>query len=84
MVKREYRKISPDTYEVIVTPPAFLGCKSASVILNQEQFERYNTWLSGKTLIQDALKDLSAEEREILITGIDQANWDRMFGSKDE
>lgn len=43
-----------------------------------------NRWVNGE-LIQVAMPYLSANESEILKTGIDQQSWDEMFaGSEDE
>lgn len=40
-------------------------------------------WQSGE-LIQDALPELSADQRELLISGTCGMCWDDMFGSSDE
>lgn len=40
-------------------------------------------WQNGK-LAQDAFPYLSADEREMLISGICPACWDRMFGGEDK
>lgn len=39
---------------------------------------RFHDWMNGRN-IQDALPNLSANEREMLISGIDPAYWDSMF-----
>ena len=41
-------------------------------------------WQSGKKLIQQAFPYLSAGQREMLITGICDACWDKMFGEEGE
>lgn len=43
----------------------------------------YNTWSDG-TLVQDAFPYLSAEEREILVSGICPDCWDSMFSDEEE
>lgn len=40
-------------------------------------------WQGGE-LIQDALSELSAGQRELLISGTCETCWDEMFGSSDE
>lgn len=40
-------------------------------------------WQSG-VLIQDAMPDLSADERELFISGTCGKCWDEMFGTSDE
>ena len=42
-----------------------------------------NEWLNGG-LIQSCFGYLNSEQREILMTGNDDAAWERMFGSYDE
>ena len=68
-------------YKVTVTPPAWSGfTEGASVILNIDQFSRYNSWMNGAMLIQEALPELSSADREILMTGIGPQQWDDEFG----
>ena len=40
-------------------------------------------WLNG-AFIQDAMPDVSAGDREFLISGISPAGWDQMFQESDE
>jgi hypothetical protein len=40
--------------------------------------EQLFSWVDGE-LIQDAMPQLSAEEREFLMTGITPAEWDSVF-----
>lgn len=42
-----------------------------------------NEWLNGG-LIQNCFPYLSADEREILMTGIDAQGWDEMFGETED
>jgi hypothetical protein len=42
-----------------------------------------NEWLNGG-LIQNCFPYLSADEREILMTGLDKQDWDDMFGGPEE
>ena len=44
--------------------------------IRQGQLDR---WLSGE-LIQNAMPNLSADQREFLMTGITPAEWNEMFG----
>ena len=41
-----------------------------------------SAWQGG-TLIQDAMPKLSAEERDFIISGSTQADWDNMFGEEE-
>lgn len=42
-----------------------------------------NRWVNGES-IQNCFPYLSAEQREILMTGNDNEAWDKLFGSDDE
>jgi len=42
-----------------------------------------NRWVNGES-IQSCFPHLTAEEREILLTGNDDEAWERLFGSDDE
>ena len=52
--------------------------KEASTKIMRLTPEQYDTWQSG-AYIQDALPHLNNEEREFLISGLDQQAWDEMF-----
>ena len=41
--------------------------------------EGYNEWRRGEKTIQRALPDTSPSDRELLISGICQSCWDKMF-----
>ena len=42
-----------------------------------------NLWINGES-IQNCFPSLTAEEREILLTGNDDEAWERLFGGGDE
>lgn len=42
--------------------------------------EQYNSWKGG-TLIQEAMPDLSPNDREFIMTGITSEEWDKEFGT---
>ncbi len=44
--------------------------------------EQYNNWLKGNILIQEAMPELTPGEREFIMTGISEEEWDDTF--KDE
>ena len=41
--------------------------------------EQLNEWENGK-LIQEAMPDLSPDEREFIKTGVSPNEWNKMFG----
>ena len=45
--------------------------------------EQYLAWLDG-TLIQDAMPNISADEREFIMTGITPQEWDNAMGIDEE
>ena len=59
----------------VVTTCPFCG-RSNAVEVNEID---YLDWQDGK-MAQDAFPYLSADEREMLISGIDSECWDKMFG----
>ena len=46
--------------------------------------QQYNDWKLNGVLIQNAMPNLSASDREWLMTGIHEQEWDNIFGEKDE
>jgi hypothetical protein len=51
---------------------------------------KYKLWLeevllqgNKRTLIQDAFPDLTADQREFIMTGITPEEWDQMFSNPD-
>ena len=41
--------------------------------------DQFLSWING-SLIQDGMPDISADEREFIMTGITPDEWDAMFG----
>jgi hypothetical protein len=71
--------VTPTGYRVTVTPPVWSGFESgSSVDLTIDQYERYLRWLGGGFQIQEALPELNADQREILMSGIGPQDWDQM------
>lgn len=61
---------------VIVATPECAVCKEKSFIPVER--ERYERWMGG-AYIQHAFANLTADEREVLITGTHPACWKRLF-----
>ena len=49
------------------------------ITVTQEQLDR---WQAGE-LIQNAMPNLSADDREFVMTGITAEEWDEVFGEDD-
>ena len=41
--------------------------------------DQFLSWIDG-SLIQDVMPNISADEREFIMTGITPSEWDAMFG----
>ena len=54
--------------------------KLQTIEVNESQ---YNDWMAGKN-IQRAFPDLSADQRELLISGICHECWEEIFPEEDE
>jgi hypothetical protein len=65
-------------YRIEITPPKFMGGVTVSVALTEQEFAGYLRWQRGEP-IQWCLPDLSADDREKLLTGLDQATFNRLF-----
>lgn len=63
----------------ITTTCPFCG-RSTDVLVDEVE---YGCWLEGMS-IQDAMPDLSPDEREMLISGICPNCWEQMFGSDED
>lgn len=66
------------TYKVIAKAP-FGGFEPSEITLTSEQLKRFEEWRStNRALIQDYMPELSASEREILLSGISPKDWERL------
>lgn len=54
-----------------------VNCKKKHTII--VPIAGYKLWASGQALIQDALPGLSADERELLVSNICPACWNKLF-----
>jgi hypothetical protein len=72
------------TWKITVTPPAWSGFNASTVVLTQDQYNRYLEWQSGASVIQACLRDLSADVREILLSGISPTDWNAAFADDDK
>lgn len=81
--KRANKPQDDGTVIVTVTPPAVLQLKGRpeGLKLTNSQFKRYLMWVgSGGMMIQDALPDLSASDREYLMSGLSDEDMLTMEG----
>lgn len=83
-IKREAVQLFSGAWLITVTPPPASGFGPTNTVLTPDQYQRYLNWLQHKSLIQDALPDLSKNQREILMTGIDQDQWNDTIKDDEE
>lgn len=69
-------------YTMLVQKTSILSNKTTEMDLPITQ-EQIDHWQESGLLIQDAFPQLSAEQREFLITGITPTEWNATFGSWD-
>ena len=81
--KREHWAQSDGSYLVSVTPPAFMNLPKQTVKLNSDQYRRYCDWFAGQGLIQEKLFDLSADQREILQSGIGPEDFAKLYSEEE-
>ena len=86
--KREEKQVEGG-WEVYVTPhPMFWGGKKEPpkhcVKLTDEQFLKYKMWLGGDILIQNALPDLTASQREVLMSGLGDEEFNELAMEDEE
>lgn len=72
-------------YILMVTPPKLLGPKpTVHVHLSADQYRRYLKWMDNGELIQNALFDLPADQREMIITGLCDEDFQNAVRSDEE
>jgi hypothetical protein len=82
---REAFRQSDGLWKVTVTPPAWSGFKRGSnLLLTDEQYARYQTWLEHGGGIDEIMPDLSPDEREGLQSGIPGPDFDDFAARMDD
>jgi hypothetical protein len=70
---------------VKVTPPTWAKAGTgASIELTEDQYRRYQLWRNTGSLIQNALPELTAAQREILMTGMDDDTFHKYIGPESD
>jgi len=59
-----------DRWLIRVSPPAILKAPNQTLILTEDQHERFLKWRNNEGHIQDMLPDLTPGAREVLLTGL--------------
>lgn len=67
---------------MLITRPSQLTGINRTMDLNVTE-DQINKWKEG-ACIQDAMPQLTNDEREFIMTGITQEEWDKAFGDNDE
>lgn len=72
-------------WTVTVIPPAWSGfTKGGSIGLTSEQYLRYLDWLKDGSLIQEVFPELDLDQREILLSGISNEEFDEFAREEDD
>jgi hypothetical protein len=66
---------------IIETVPCIRCNETSSITVDADS---YTKWAVFGELIQDAFPDMTADNRELLISGIHPACWDAMFNTEEE
>tara|TARA_R110000823_G_scaffold216404_1_gene345975 strand:- start:222 stop:458 length:237 start_codon:yes stop_codon:yes gene_type:complete len=72
-----YTQVKQLEHNLSVTKPSMLSGLENTMVLDIT-FEQYDAWRDG-TLIQDAMPNLTPDEREFLMTGITSEEWDNEY-----
>lgn len=80
--ERKQTRLGDGRWRIEVTPPRYTGGTTQTVVLTQNQYERYQIWRRGDLLIQDAFPDLDPDTRELLKTGLTTEDFARLFGEE--
>ena len=66
-----------------VRPPAMFGGGCSQVALTASQVRKYEKWLSEGGSIQNAFPELSADAREVILSGIGSEEWEKLESEED-
>lgn len=74
--KREEQRNPDGSWVISVTPPAWVvkNAKAARIYLTANEYKSYREWRDKGGLIQELLPRLSATQRELLMTGMDDTD----------
>lgn len=76
----KYTFLDENTLQVEAVSPASGLKRTRTFVVSRSQFNR---WMSG-TIIQIAMPHLSSSEREFIMTGMTDIEWDTTFKNEEE
>ena len=76
----KYVEVFEPKHAYVFTGPCIVTGKPYSVTIPAEELFAYNKG----AFIQDAMKSVSVDDREFLMSGITPEGWERQFGDEDE
>jgi len=83
--QRRVVKLADGNYDVFCRPPAMVGIlPEVKVTLTEAQYQKFVRWQKGEMLIQEAFPELSASEREKLMTGLGDEDFKKIAGDDDD
>lgn len=81
---REASPIENGCWSIKVTPPSWSGFKPSSpIVLSGSQYAQYEKWLRGELTMKEALPELPPSTREVLMSGIDDDQWEEVYSEED-
>lgn len=79
----DYRRLEDNT-KVLVIVQSMDGVKTKTLNMTYDEFRTRAIRHYKGELIQSAFDNLSLSEREFLLTGLDEEEWNNLFGKEDE
>jgi hypothetical protein len=79
--KRVLSRNEDGTFTLKVSPPAWAGFDpdySSSIVLTEDQVKRFCEWQDTGILIQNAFPELTASQREIILSGIEDKDFQKL------
>lgn len=76
---------TPNTmYKMTVIPSGLFGRKTKEKVVTELEVARIRMWQHGHMLIQEALPDWDAADRELLLTGMDNEEFHKYVGTEED
>lgn len=62
----------------------FITGRTGQIEITEEEADAISKWAKDNSLIQDALPHWSASKRELLLSGMNDEEWDETFSEEEE
>lgn len=68
---------------LLITPPVWAGVSPKTIEVTPTDWKSIQAWMSGGGMIDKALPHWTPSQREILLTGYDDNDWDKAIKNDD-